>query len=197
MVAAREDEQGSKHLVAYTVFELEQAPTISELRRFLEEKLPSYMLPSAFVPLDALPLTPNGKVDRKALPTPEVLRPELDAAYVMPQTEAERAIAAIWRTVLNVEKIGIHDNFFDLGGHSLLLVQVHYQLFERFSSEISLIELFKLPTISALAEYFSDTKYQSSLESTQDIDEESEREKYLLKQLSQRAELSHMDEENE
>jgi amino acid adenylation domain-containing protein len=172
VVAAREDEQGSQRLVAYTVFEPEQTPTITELRRFLEKKLPSYMVPSAFVPLDALPLTPNGKVDRKALPAPEVLRPELDVTYVMPQTEAEQAIAKVWQNTLKIEKIGIHDNFFELGGHSLLLVQVNSQLRELFNTDLSLIELFRYPTISALAEYFSQTRHQQSSLLEEDIQTE-------------------------
>ncbi|MCA1993256.1 MAG: amino acid adenylation domain-containing protein, partial [Coleofasciculus sp. S288] len=172
VVAAREDEQGSKRLVAYTVFEPEPTPTITELRRFLEEKLPSYMVPSAFVLLDALPLTLNGKVDRKALPAPEALRPELDVAYVMPQTEAEQAIAKVWQKALKIEKIGIHDNFFELGGHSLLLVQVNSQLRELFNTDLSLIEMFRYPTISALAEYFSQTRNQQSSLLEEDIQTE-------------------------
>ena len=157
VVEAREDEQDSKCLVAYTVFELDQAPTISELRHFLGKKLPSYMLPSALVLLDALPLTPSGKVDRKALPAPEALRPELPVGYSMPQTEAEQAIAKVWQKVLKIEKIGVHDNFFELGGHSLLLVQINSKLRELFNTDLSLIEMFRYPTISALAEYFSQT----------------------------------------
>lgn len=107
--------------------------------------------------LNALPLTPNGKIDRKALPTPEKVRPELATAYMMPQSEIERAIAQIWQKVLQLEEIGIDDNFFELGGHSLLMVRVHSLLRERFSKEMTLVDLFRYPTIRALAEYFSQT----------------------------------------
>jgi len=172
VVAAREEEQGSKRLVAYTVFEPESIPTITELRRFLEEKLPSYMVPSAFVPLDALPLTPNGKVDRKALPADEALRPQLDVTYVMPQTEAEQKIAQVWQKALKIEKIGIHDSFFELGGHSLLLVQINSQLRELFNTDLSLIEMFRYPTVSALADYFSRARNQQSFLLEEDIQTE-------------------------
>ena len=100
-------------------------------------------------------LTPNGKVDRNALPLPEGQRPELEAAYLAPQNEIERAIALVWQEVLQVEKVGIEDNFFDLGGHSLLLVQVHSKLCNLFSKNMSVIDLFKYPTIHSLAKYFS------------------------------------------
>jgi amino acid adenylation domain-containing protein len=183
VVAAWEDEQGSKRLVAYTVFEPEQAPIISELRRFLEEKLLSYMIPSAFVPLDALPLTPNGKVDRKALPAPEVLRRELDVTYVMPQTEAEQAIAKVWQNTLKIEKIGIHDNFFELGGHSLLLVQINSQLRELFNTDLSLIEMFRYPTVSALADYFSQARNQQSF--LLDLEEDIQAEKVKAAKVQQ------------
>lgn len=141
-------------LVAYLVA---SSSTISDIRDFLAEKLPPYMIPSTFVFLDALPLTPNGKIDRKALPTPEKIRPKLTQDYIMPQTEIENAIANIWQKVLQLEKIGIHDNFFELGGHSLLMVRVHSQLREQFSTQMTLVDLFRYPTISALAEYFRQT----------------------------------------
>lgn len=133
------------------------------LRAFLKEKLPAYMIPSAFVALDALPLTPGGKVDRRALPSPSQLRPEPDAAYVAPRTELERTIAQIWQETLRVERVGMHDNFFDLGGHSLLLVQVHSRLCELFSPNLAIIELFEHPTVSALAKHISQ---QQSIPST-------------------------------
>ncbi|HEX6291073.1 MAG TPA: amino acid adenylation domain-containing protein [Herpetosiphonaceae bacterium] len=125
-----------------------------ELRTYLKDRLPDYMLPAAFVVLDALPLTPNGKVDRGALPVPDALRPELSADYVAPRSEVERTIAAVWQEALNLPTVGIHDNFFDLGGHSLLLVQVHSKLRESFA-ELALIDLFRYPTISALTNHLS------------------------------------------
>jgi amino acid adenylation domain-containing protein len=154
-IAAREDIPGDKRLVAYVVPNAEQAPTITELRRFLEEKLPNYMLPSAFVLLKALPLTHNGKVDRQALPPPENLRPELLEDYVAPQSEMERIIASVWQEVLHLEKVGVHDNFFDLGAHSLLVIQAYSKLRQLLKQELSVVDIFQHPTISMLANYCS------------------------------------------
>ncbi|MBD2344918.1 non-ribosomal peptide synthetase [Anabaena subtropica] len=145
----------SQRIVAYVVPNSEQMPMISELRDFLEAKLPNYMMPSAFVTLEALPLTPNGKVDRKALPTPDTVRPELKVVYQPPQTEVEKTIAEIWQEVLDIENVGIHDNFFELGGQSLLLVQVHSKLQKIFQRNFPLVEMFQYPTVSHLAKYFS------------------------------------------
>ena len=123
IVVARDDGgNGEKRLVAYVVGELEAAA--SELRNYLKEYLPEYMIPAAFVVLEKLPLTSNGKVDRKQLPDPETTRPELNESYAMPRTEAERVLAEIWGEVLRVEQVGIHDNFFELGGDSILNVQI-------------------------------------------------------------------------
>ncbi len=155
VVLAQEEETGNKYLVAYVVPKQESALSISELRSLLREKLPEYMLPSAFVKLDTLPLLPNGKVDRKALPAPERYRPELETAYQAPQTETERLIATVWQEKLQVEKVGIYDNFFDLGGHSLLVIQIHSKLREIFEQELSIVHLFKYPTINSLAKYLS------------------------------------------
>ncbi|MEC4891787.1 MAG: amino acid adenylation domain-containing protein [Oscillatoria sp. PMC 1051.18] len=162
VVLVREDVPDNKRIVAYVVGNLssddipnqKQVPTTSELRNFLKEKLPEYMLPSAFVMLEAMPLTPNGKVDRRALPAPEG-RPELEEAYVRPQTEAEQIIAAVWQEILQLEKVGINDNFFSLGGHSLLLVKIQAKLNEIFEQKLSVIDIFKYPTIQTLAEYIS------------------------------------------
>ncbi|ALF53778.1 PscJ [Nostoc piscinale CENA21] len=145
----------AQQIVAYVVLNSEPPPTIAELRGFLEAKLPNYMIPAAFVTLEALPLTPNGKVDRKALPTPDTTHPELTAVYQPPQTELEQTIADVWQAVLNVERVGIHDNFFELGGHSLLLIQVHSQLQKILQKDFLLVEMFQYPTVSRLARYFS------------------------------------------
>ena len=153
VVVACENEPGNKRLVAYIVPKQEQ-PSVTELRRFLNQKLPDYMLPSAFAILDNLPLLPNGKVNRQALQTTDI-RPNVEAAYIAPQNETERLIAVVWLELLQVEKVGVHDNFFELGGHSLLLVQSHRKLREIFAQELSIVDLFKYPTISYLAEYLS------------------------------------------
>ncbi|MEL6463085.1 MAG: non-ribosomal peptide synthetase, partial [Cyanobacteria bacterium J06621_15] len=146
-------------LIAYLISSSEISQT--DLRQFLQDKLPGYMIPSSYMMLEEFPLTPNRKIDRKALPIPEANRPNLDN-YVKPSSEIEREIAQIWQQVLQVEKIGIHDNFFDLGGHSLSMVKVHSQLREKFSSNIPLVEMFRHPTISALVKYFSNIDDESS-----------------------------------
>ncbi|MDZ8261482.1 non-ribosomal peptide synthetase [Nostoc sp. ChiQUE01b] len=155
VVAVYCSEADSQRIVAYIVSQTDQTLTISELRSFLQSNLPNYMVPAAFIILEALPLTPNGKVDRKALPAPDTARPQLEAIYQQPQTEVEKTIAGIWQEILNVEKVGIHDNFFDLGGHSLLLVQIHSKLQKTFQRDFLLVEMFQYPTISHLAKYFS------------------------------------------
>lgn len=156
VVLAREEGPGDQRLVAYLVPADGSAPTVPELRGFLGEKLPSYMIPSVFVTMDALPLTPSGKVDRKALPAPVRSRPDLGTDYVVPRTGIERKLVAVWRELLGVEKVGIHDNFFDMGGHSLMLAKVHSRLEEIAHRELSIVELFRYPTIAALSEYLAD-----------------------------------------
>ena len=113
------------------------------------------MVPAAFAVLEAWPLTPNGKIDRRALPAPEGLHLHLETADVAPQNELERTIATVWQEFLHVEKVGRHENFFDLGGHSLLLVQIHSTLRATLNRDITLIDLFRHPTISSLAKYLS------------------------------------------
>jgi acyl carrier protein len=155
LLMVREDQPGDKRLACYIVAEPETQPDIKELRQFLRNKLPDHMIPTAFVMLESLPVNSHGKVERSALPAPDGLRPELDAPYVVPRTEAERNIAEIWQEVLRLEAVGIFDNFFDLGGHSLLMIQVHDKLRERFKFEVSMVELFEYPSINTLAEHLS------------------------------------------
>jgi acyl carrier protein len=114
------------------------------------------MVPSAFQILEQLPLTPNGKVDRKALPEPNGAGAARETSFVPLQTDVEKRIAVVWQKLLQVEQIGRHDNFFDLGGHSLLVVQAHAQLCEIFQSEFPIIELFQYPTISSLARFLNE-----------------------------------------
>jgi amino acid adenylation domain-containing protein len=152
VVVARDDRDGEPRLVAYwTPTCSAPLPTVSELRAFVGEALPYYMVPSSFVELEALPLTKNGKIDRKALPEPDTDRPSLAAAFVQPATATERTLADIWAHVLGLERVGIRDNFFDLGGTSLLLVQLQRSLNERLGSMLPLVDLFRYPTIAALA----------------------------------------------
>jgi amino acid adenylation domain-containing protein len=149
---------GEAQLVAYLVPEegaSPNSPTVGELLAYLRERLPDYMVPAALVTLKALPLTLNGKVDLALLPAPDRARPSLASAYSAPQSELERAIAAAWQEELNVETVGVDDNFFDLGGHSLRMAKVHARLKEALGREISLIELFQYPTVSSLARHLS------------------------------------------
>jgi hypothetical protein len=156
-VIPREDAGGDKRLVAYVVAEGETAaPTVSQLRAYLSEKVPGYMVPAAFVTLEAMPLTPNGKVNRQALPSPDAARPEQDAAYAAPVNHYERLVVSIWEEVLGVEKVGRYDNFFDLGGQSILLAQVYSKLCSATGKQLSIIEMFRYPTAAALAGYLSE-----------------------------------------
>jgi len=141
---------GEQRLVAYLVAE-EPEPRASDLGRFLQEKLPDYMIPSVFVLLDALPLTPNGKVNRRALPAPEEASMVLEQRYVAPRTALEKLLAEIWVEVLEVERVGIHDNFFTLGGHSLLAMRVMTRLLNLFQLELPLRMSFEAPTIATFA----------------------------------------------
>ncbi len=152
VVVLREDSPGDRRLVGYVVAEPDQAsPALSELRRFLNTKLPDYMIPAAFVFLEALPLTPNSKLDRTALPVPEQARPELDESFAAPQTPTEIAVAEIWREVLHLERVGLHESFFELGGHSLLMTQIISRLREAFQIELPIRRFFASPTIAKLA----------------------------------------------
>ncbi|MBV9787617.1 MAG: amino acid adenylation domain-containing protein, partial [Chloroflexi bacterium] len=150
VVVARQDTPGDTRLVAYLVPQGETTPTVGELRRFLEPKLPEYMIPSAFVTLDALPLSPNGKVDRKALPAPDSARPELETAFVAPDNQIETRLAEIWKQVLGVEQVGIHDNFLELGGDSILSLQVVARANEA-GLRLTPAQLFEHRTIAELA----------------------------------------------
>ncbi|HTN88778.1 MAG TPA: amino acid adenylation domain-containing protein [Sorangium sp.] len=151
-VMARDYAPGDKRLVAYLVARDAAQPSVAELRKHLQSELPEYMIPAAFLWLDALPLSFNGKVDRKALPAPEVARPEQSEAYAPPRTRTEEQIASVWASLLQIERVGIHDNFFDLGGHSLLLVRMHAQL-RSLGHELKLVDLFQFSTVSRLAEH--------------------------------------------
>lgn len=151
IVVVRQDSPGEKRLVAYVVPHAEQTLTTTDLLSLLKSKLPEYMLPSAFVFLDALPLTPNGKVDRRALPEPGAERAELKEAYVAPRTAVQKKLADIWTEVLKLERLGIHDNFFDIGGHSLKATQVMSRVRAVFEMDVPLRTLFEKPTVEELA----------------------------------------------
>ncbi|MEH1828477.1 MAG: amino acid adenylation domain-containing protein [Nostoc sp.] len=157
VVVISEQSVDSQRIVAYIVPQKEQTLTIPELRSFLEAKLPSYMIPAAFVTLEALPLTPNGKIDRKALPIPDTERPELDNTFVAPGTPNEKILAEIWAKVLGIKQVGIHDNFFSLGGDSIRSIQVQSLAREKGLS-FSIQHLFQHQTISQLAKVLKTTE---------------------------------------
>jgi acyl carrier protein len=147
------DQQYDSRIVAYFVTNAGPVPTQSELRHHMRERLPDYSVPSVFVLLHELPLTASGKIDRMALPQATPVAPESASWYVAPRDETERTIAAIWRDLLKVERMSVHDNFFDLGGHSLVVLQVQSKLRELFQKDIPIVAMFEHPTISSLANY--------------------------------------------
>jgi hypothetical protein len=144
-----------RRLVAYVVAAQNLVPSAHELRAFLKHKLPEYMLPSAFVLLEAFPLMPNGKLDRAALPPPDQSRPDLKN-LVPPRTAVENALAQIWKDVLELDEIGIHDNFFEIGGHSLLATLVLSQVRHVFQVELPMRTLFDRQTVCELANAITD-----------------------------------------
>jgi amino acid adenylation domain-containing protein/non-ribosomal peptide synthase protein (TIGR01720 family) len=150
VVTVREDIPGAKRLVGYFVPQNGTEVNHAELKTFLAQKLPEYMIPALFARLNALPLTPNGKLDRKALPTPEQDRDDLGIDFMAPQTAIEKQLAQVWQEVLGIEQVGIHDNFFELGGDSILTIQVVARA-KKFGLQLTPKQLFQHPTITGLA----------------------------------------------
>jgi amino acid adenylation domain-containing protein len=167
VVLAREDEPGEKRLVAYVVADQEPEESdsgnksaglrISELREHMLGKLPEYMVPSAYVELEKIPLTHNGKIDRKALPQPDRDRPD-EEEYVGPQDATQKTLCRLWQEVLRRERVGIHDNFFMIGGHSLLAVQVISRIKSAFAVEMPISALFAGPTVASMAKHIEALK---------------------------------------
>jgi acyl carrier protein len=152
VVTAQSDRHGDQRLVAYLVAGNETAiPAVEELRAALAEHLPGYMIPAVFVTLDAFPLTPNGKVDRKALPKPELDRGQITAEYIAPRTPLEQQLADLCAGILGLERVGIHDSFFDLGGNSLMATRLMSQVREIADGPVPLRLLFAEPTVAGLA----------------------------------------------
>jgi amino acid adenylation domain-containing protein len=151
-VTAVDDGRGIKRLVAYVVPAAgASAPSATDLRAFLAGKLPEYMVPGIFMPIAELPLSANGKVDRKALPAPDLSRPDVAHEYVPPRSEAEEKLAAVWADVLHVERVGVRDNFFELGGHSLVATQLLSRVRAAFGVELPLRKLFEAPVLGDFA----------------------------------------------
>jgi amino acid adenylation domain-containing protein len=154
LVMPREDAAGDRRLAAYVVpQEVAQggAPDAGTLRSWLGERLPHYMIPSRFLFLDEFPLNPNGKVDRRALPAPDLSRPDLGSDYVAPRTPLERQVAAAWAEVLGVDRVGVEDSFWELGGHSLLATKVLSRLYDSLGIDLPLQSLFEAPTLGGFA----------------------------------------------
>ena len=154
VVQAREDVPGDVRLVAYMTFK-DSPLTPEELRRFLQGSLPEFMIPAHFVRLEAFPLTPNNKVDRKALPRPEDVREPLKVVAEEPRTELQGKIADIYKRVLGAPHLGINDNFFENGGHSLLAVQAHREIREGVAGRVTITDIFRFPTVAQLADHLS------------------------------------------
>jgi len=165
-------------IIAFFVSNSEQKIETVDIKNFLSDQLPSYMIPSAFVQLKSIPLTSNGKVDRKALPIPENMRVQNDVVFISPENESEKIIAEIWKKVLRVNKVGVNENFFELGGHSLLIPQLYEFLVNEFKNkEFTAIDLFKYPTIRAFVKF---------LEKKGDDDNKAEN----IKQLARRQKMA-------
>ena len=155
VVIARQTPGGDPRLVGYVVPETKDAVDAASLRAYLKERLPDYMVPATFVMLEAMPLTPNGKIDRKRLPAPESVKKERPE-FVQPGSGIERQVADLWKEILQVDTVGLNDNFFDLGGHSLNVIQLQTRVKEVFDREIAVVDLFKYPTVSAFARFLSE-----------------------------------------
>ncbi len=149
-VIVHDSGRGERRLVAYLETDAENRPSVTALRRYLGERLPEYMIPGTFVFMEALPLTPAGKIDRRALPLPDGTRPELEKAFVAPRTETERLLAGIWARVLELTAVGVTDDFFELGGYSLLAVRMMAEVWEVFALDVPLLGFFQNPTVSGL-----------------------------------------------
>ena len=196
-VIVREDQPGHKRLVAYVVPEtgVEEGRLPGELRTAVREELPAYMAPSHFVVMNALPINASGKIDRHQLPVPVEPRIPIEPVVTDAFTEIEQTIARVWSEVLRLDKVSVHDNFFDLGGDSFLSIRVQSELVKTLGREVKVLELFKFPTIRALAEHLAEKTTESTHQAVEaasndqqiqsaSLDAGKER---LKKQLAQRA----------
>ena len=183
VVVAREDTPGDKRLVAYFVSKLPSKINVDELRNFLKGKLADYMVPSAFVQMESFPLTSSGKTDRKALPQPERKR-QTGIDYIAPKGDIESSIASVWQETLQIDRVGVNDNFFDLGGHSLLLVKVMNRLKDLFGREISIVDMFLHPTVHELTRFIGEPGAQAVKH--EDIDNRARKQKERLARMKRR-----------
>ena len=162
VVLAREGTMQEKRLVAYLVLRGHEVGT-SELRCWVKERLPEYMTPSAFLYLERLPLNANGKLDKQALPAPEQRRPDLNEPFAAAESDMEQIIAGLWKAALGLQEVGRYDNFFDLGGHSLLVAQIHAKLGKAVGRSVAIVDIFRHPTISTLAKHLNEIEAQDRL----------------------------------
>ena len=170
--------------MGYVVPAQNSRPSITELRTFLQQKLPHYMVPHNISVLDQWPLTANDKIDRKALPDPEAIRPSLEVTYLAPQTDVESTIAKIWQEVLELEQVGVNDNFFDLGGDSLLMLRIQSKVQAALKKDIPLIELFEHATVRAMTEHF--TRPPAEISTFEDARERAKKQKEVFAQQRNR-----------
>jgi amino acid adenylation domain-containing protein len=168
VVLAHGNTLSDSRLIAYVVPDGNAVLNINDLRQHLSERLPEYMVPASFVMIETLPLTSNGKIDRRSLSQLHGFSQKAESEYAAPRNETELIIAGIWQDALQTEKVGIDDNFFDLGGHSLLMVGVHNKLKERFKKDVPIADLFKHPTVRLLTQCFNEETKQTSSQSIRD-----------------------------
>ncbi len=175
VVMARENSSGEKTLVAYLVPSREKVPTASELRSYMKQKLPNYMVPAAVVLLEAMPKTPNGKVDKRALPAPKAADFAETQQYVAPTNDLEAQLTKIWETVLDRKPVGIRDNFFELGGHSLLAARLMHRIEQQLGQRLPLAALLQAPTVEQLSGLLRQEKWSSSWSSLVSLQPEGSR----------------------
>lgn len=179
-VIDREFSPGDRRLVGYMVIEKGRTLGTSQLREWLASRVPEYMIPAVFQEIDTMPLTMNGKVDIAALPIPSGERPGLEVDFKAPQSEAEKKIAAVWQEYLKLDRVGINDNFFDLGGHSLLLTQVHSRLSEIFTTGLTIVDLFRYPTIYLLAKSLTREDNSANQETLKKLQERASKQRQAI-----------------
>jgi len=178
VVVARDETVGGKQLVAYVTADRDAAIDIGQLRGYLRGHLPEYMVPAAFVVIDAIPLTANGKIDRRALPAPPQRYETASAVHEAPRTDTEKSVVQVWQEVLQLESVGLNENFFDLGGHSLLIPQVLIKLYKATGKKASLVDLFMYPTVSSLVKRLNDGEEQDI--SVSEISESAKRQRMAI-----------------
>ncbi|GLW47202.1 hypothetical protein Stsp02_28640 [Streptomyces sp. NBRC 14336] len=193
VVVAREHAPGDTRLAAYVTPAGDSSPEAADLAAHLRLRLPEYMVPASFTTLERLPLTPSGKTDRKALPEPSGARPDLRARFVAPRGEREHALAELWRELLGVERVGSHDNFFDLGGHSLLLAEFRTLLAARLGHELTMVELFQHPTVATLAEYLGSDRTTGAVDGARERAENRRQSRGRRRRAAERRALSRED----